>query len=118
MRRRAFLRAGAVGLTALGGTPWLWTGRRSRRSAPWLLVPMDEVQADHLGRGELGAADAATVDLAPLGVAHLHGVGVDQGDRVDDVAGEIGALRARRGQRGRRRRQHKGAGKDADGDPR
>ncbi len=46
MRRRDFLRWGAAGLTvAAAGRPRVAWGRGR---APWMLVPMDEVQADHL----------------------------------------------------------------------
>jgi len=45
MRRRDFLRS-ATG--ALAGAPLLAFPRLGRRRAPWLLVPMDDTQADHL----------------------------------------------------------------------
>ena len=45
MRRRAFLwSAGGV----LAGAPLLSLGQLARGRAPWLLVPMDDAQADHL----------------------------------------------------------------------
>jgi hypothetical protein len=46
MKRRDFLRHSGAGLVALhAGRLGGWTGRSG---APWLLVPMDEVQTDHL----------------------------------------------------------------------
>ena len=45
MRRRDFLLTASG---ALAGAPFLSLGRSARAAAPWLLVPMDEAQADHL----------------------------------------------------------------------
>ena len=46
MKRREFVRHGMMGLAALApGGPRF--PRRSR-AAPWLLVPMDDAQSDHL----------------------------------------------------------------------
>jgi hypothetical protein len=47
VKRRAFVRVGAAGLAALHpGAGWL--SLVPHGAAPWLLVPMDEAQADHL----------------------------------------------------------------------
>ena len=49
MNRREFLARGAAGVLAL--SPSLATSLRGFRpasSAPWLLVPMDDAQSDHL----------------------------------------------------------------------
>jgi hypothetical protein len=45
MKRREFLARGSASLLAL--SPW-WTRLPMRRGAPWLLVPMDDAQTDHL----------------------------------------------------------------------
>ena len=48
MRRRDFLSRSAAGLAALH-PGWSWSHRSlGRASAPWLLVPMDDAQSDHL----------------------------------------------------------------------
>ncbi len=47
MKRRAFLGAAAAGL-AVASVPSPVQALLARRSAPWLLVPMDDSQTDHL----------------------------------------------------------------------
>ncbi|MEO8448750.1 MAG: asparagine synthetase B [Gemmatimonadota bacterium] len=47
MKRREFLEWTGLGAASLGA-PWLWTRRARLVAAPWLLVPMDEAQQDHL----------------------------------------------------------------------
>ena len=46
MKRREFLARGSAGLLAL--SPMASLARTGRRAAPWLLVPMDDAQSDHL----------------------------------------------------------------------
>ena len=49
MKRRDFLSRGGAGLLALSPALSPMLSRfRLRSAAPWLLVPMDEAQADHL----------------------------------------------------------------------
>ena len=46
MKRREFVATSWAGLLAVrAGQPWRWSGRLE---APWLLVPMDDAQSDHL----------------------------------------------------------------------
>ncbi len=107
MRRREFVRHGVIGLAALApGLPWLPQGG----AAPWLLVPMDDSQSDHLkayglafrllergGRAEWflnyrGGAFLLPADGATSRDAALAGVTVeplDDGSLVD-IRGEIG----------------------------
>ncbi|HEX6644908.1 MAG TPA: hypothetical protein VF037_09520, partial [Gemmatimonadales bacterium] len=47
MRRRTFLGAAAAGF-AVASVPAPLHALLARRAAPWLLVPMDEAQTDHL----------------------------------------------------------------------
>ena len=109
MRRREFVRRGAVGLVALA--PGLPRVPVFGRAAPWLLVPMDDAQADHLkayglafrllergGRAEWflnyrGGAFLLPAEAATSRDAALAGVTaepVDDGTLVA-VRGEIGA---------------------------
>ncbi|HEY7614555.1 MAG TPA: hypothetical protein VH764_16270 [Gemmatimonadales bacterium] len=108
MRRREFVRHGIVGLAALapGSRRWPVFGR----AAPWLLVPMDDAQADHLkayglafrllerggraewflnyrGGGFLLPADGATSRDAAL--AGVTAESLDDG-RLVEIRGEIG----------------------------
>ena len=109
MKRREFLRQGAFGLAALApGLPRLpWTGS----AAPWLLVPMDDAQSDHLkayglafrllergGRGEWflnyrGGAFLLPADAATSRDAALAGVTTEPMDdgRLVEIRGEIGS---------------------------
>jgi hypothetical protein len=46
MKRREFVAISMAGMLAVrAGQPWRWSGRLQ---APWLLVPMDDAQSDHL----------------------------------------------------------------------
>jgi hypothetical protein len=108
MRRREFVRQGVIGLAALGpGLPGL---ERYGRPAPWLLVPMDDAQSDHLkayglafrllergGRAEWflnyrGGAFLLPADGATSRDAALAGVTTEPLDdgRLVAIRGEIG----------------------------
>ena len=108
MKRREFVRHGVTGLAALApGLPRLpWASR----SAPWLLVPMDDAQSDHLkayglafrllergGRAEWflnyrGGAFLMPADGATSRDAALAGVTTEPLDdgRLVEIRGEIG----------------------------
>ena len=108
MKRREFVRHGVTGLAALApGLPQLpWASR----SAPWLLVPMDDAQSDHLkayglafrllergGRAEWflnyrGGAFLMPADGATSRDAALAGVTTEPLDdgRLVEIRGEIG----------------------------
>jgi hypothetical protein len=109
MRRREFLtRAGAGALALAPGLPRL---RLGRAAAPWLLVPMDDDQGDHLkaygltfrvlergGRGEWflnyrGGSFLLPSDNATARDAALAGVSVEPLDdgRLVQIRGEIGS---------------------------
>jgi hypothetical protein len=108
MRRREFIRRSAAGLAALGpGIPRI---PPLGRAAPWLLVPMDEAQSDHLkayglafrllergGRAEWflnyrGGAFLLPGDGPTARDAALAGVTTEPLDdgRLVDIRGEIG----------------------------
>jgi len=107
MRRREFVRHGVIGLAALApGLPRLPQGS----AAPWLLVPMDDSQSDHLkayglafrllergGRAEWflnyrGGAFLLPADGATSRDAALAGVTTEPLDdgRLVEIRGEIG----------------------------
>jgi hypothetical protein len=108
VKRREFVRHGVTGLAALApGLPQLpWVSR----SAPWLLVPMDDAQSDHLkayglafrllergGRAEWflnyrGGAFLMPADGATSRDAALAGVTTEPLDdgRLVEIRGEIG----------------------------
>jgi hypothetical protein len=108
MKRREFVRHGVIGVAALApGLPRLpWASR----SAPWLLVPMDDAQSDHLkayglafrllergGRAEWflnyrGGAFLLPADGATSRDAALAGVTTESLDdgRLVEIRGEIG----------------------------
>jgi hypothetical protein len=108
MRRREFVRQGLAGLAAIApGLPRL---PGFGRAAPWLLVPMDDAQSDHLkayglafrllergGRAEWflnhrGGAFLVPADGATSRDAALAGVTVEPLDdgRLVEIRGEIG----------------------------
>jgi hypothetical protein len=108
MRRREFVRRGVVGLAAVApGLPRL---PLFGRAAPWLLVPMDDAQSDHLkayglafrllergGRAEWflnyrGGAFLLPADAATSRDAALAGVTAESLDdgRLAEIRGEIG----------------------------
>jgi hypothetical protein len=108
MRRREFVRHGLVGLAALSpGIPRLPV---RGRAAPWLLVPMDDAQADHLkayglafrllergGRAEWflnyrGGAFLLPADGATSRDAALAGITTEPLDdgRLVEIRGQIG----------------------------
>ena len=109
MKRREFVRHGMMGLAALapGGSRF----PRLPRAAPWLLVPMDDAQSDHLkayglafrllergARAEWflnyrGGAFLLPADRATSRDAALAGVTTEPLDdgRVAEIRGEIGA---------------------------
>ncbi|HEY7502479.1 MAG TPA: hypothetical protein VH700_00160 [Gemmatimonadales bacterium] len=108
MRRREFVRRGVVGLAAVApGLPRL---PPFGRAAPWLLVPMDDAQSDHLkayglafrllergGRAEWflnyrGGAFLLPADAATSRDAALAGVTAESLDdgRLAEIRGEIG----------------------------
>jgi hypothetical protein len=108
MRRREFVRHGVIGLAALApGLPRL---PLHGRAAPWLLVPMDDSQSDHLkayglafrllergGRAEWflnyrGGAFLLPADGATSRDAALAGVTTEPLDdgRLVEIRGEIG----------------------------
>jgi len=108
MKRRQFVRHGVIGLAALApGLPRLPS---ASRAAPWLLVPMDDAQSDHLkayglafrllergGRAEWflnyrGGAFLLPADGATSRDAALAGVTSEPLDdgRLVEIRGEIG----------------------------
>jgi hypothetical protein len=108
MRRREFVRHGLVGLAALSpGIPRLPV---RGRAAPWLMVPMDDAQADHLkayglafrllergGRAEWflnyrGGAFLLPADGATSRDAALAGITTEPLDdgRLVEIRGQIG----------------------------
>ena len=108
MRRREFVRHGVIGLAALGpGLPRL---PLFGRAAPWILIPMDDAQSDHLkayglafrllergGRAEWflnyrGGAFLLPADGATSRDAALAGVTTEPLDdgRLVEIRGEIG----------------------------
>ncbi|HJR50974.1 MAG TPA: hypothetical protein VJ794_07705 [Gemmatimonadales bacterium] len=109
MKRREFVSHGVMGLAALA--PGLPRAPRLARAAPWLLVPMDDAQSDHLkayglafrllergARAEWflnyrGGAFLLPADRATSRDAALAGVTTEPLDdgRVAEIRGEIGA---------------------------
>jgi hypothetical protein len=109
MKRREFVRQGMTGLAALA--PGVPRFPRLSRTAPWLLVPMDDAQSDHLkayglafrllergARAEWflnyrGGAFLLPADGATSRDAALAGVTTEPLDdgRVAEIRGEIGA---------------------------
>jgi hypothetical protein len=108
MRRREFVRHGVIGLAALA--PGLPRPPRYGGAAPWLLIPMDDAQSDHLkayglafrllergGRAEWflnyrGGAFLLPADGATSRDAALAGVTTQPLDdgRLVEIRGEIG----------------------------
>jgi hypothetical protein len=108
MRRREFVRHGVIGLAALA--PGLPLPPRYDGAAPWLLIPMDDAQSDHLkayglafrllergGRAEWflnyrGGAFLLPADGATSRDAALAGVTTQPLDdgRLVEIRGEIG----------------------------